>query len=252
MIPVGVQGSGAGLPSTSQPRLVGCSPSTSFSGSTAARIANSSNPVGCWTRNAVQAGSAFSSAITASTSAWVAVAGRSRRMLFTPMAAESLCFALTYHWLAGSSPTRTVPSPGTMPRSASAATRSVSSLLIAVSVALPSRIVAVTRPSCQAHPDRFARARRARSDDDDAEGGRQLDALVTVDPGPVEVGPPRVEAVEQGAVQIGVLEIRVVERDAAQVGPDQVGVVQIGLRQVGRIQADVGEIDAGEVGTGQR
>ena len=31
MIPVGVHGSGAGLPSTSQPRFVGCRPSTSLS-----------------------------------------------------------------------------------------------------------------------------------------------------------------------------------------------------------------------------
>ena len=66
-------------------------------------------PVGICTRNAVQAGSAFNSSTTDSTSAWDVPAGRSRRMLATPISAQSLCLALTYQWLAGSSPTSTVP-----------------------------------------------------------------------------------------------------------------------------------------------
>ena len=74
--PTGVQGSGPASPSTSLPRLVGCSPSTSLSGSTRDSSANSSSPVGCWTRKPVQAGSALSSSMTASTSAWVAVGGQ--------------------------------------------------------------------------------------------------------------------------------------------------------------------------------
>ena len=44
----------------------------------------------------MQSGSAFSSSMTASTSAWVAVAGRSRRMLVMPISAQSWCFAPTY------------------------------------------------------------------------------------------------------------------------------------------------------------
>src|SRR4051794_22485698 len=93
--------------------------------------------------NPVQAGSTFSSSITASTSAWVAVAGRSRRIEVMPIEAQSLCLAPTYQWEPGSSPTRTVPRPGVTPRSRSAATRSASSALIVRSVAVPSSIRAV-------------------------------------------------------------------------------------------------------------
>ena len=45
-------------------------------GSTRDSSANSSSPVGCWTRKPVHAGSALSSSMTASTSAWVAVGGQ--------------------------------------------------------------------------------------------------------------------------------------------------------------------------------
>src|SRR4051812_43633684 len=50
-MPTGVQGSGPGTLSTSRPRLVGCSPSASFSGSIAARTAYSSmcRGSGSWT-----------------------------------------------------------------------------------------------------------------------------------------------------------------------------------------------------------
>ncbi len=91
----------------------------------------------------MQDGSAFSSSITASTSAWVAVAGRSRRIDSMPISAQSLCLAPTYQCEPGSSPTSTVPSPGVTPRSRSAATRSASSALIAFSVAVPSSFCAV-------------------------------------------------------------------------------------------------------------
>ena len=140
MTPTGVHGSGPGLPSTSLPRFIGCSPSTSLSGSTRESSANSSSPVGCCTMKPVQAGSAFSSSITASTSAWVAVAGRSRRIEVIPIEAQSLCLAPTYQCEPGSSPTSTVPSPGVTPRSFSAATRSASSALIVRRVAVPSRM----------------------------------------------------------------------------------------------------------------
>src|SRR3954468_10229654 len=212
MMPVGVQGNGAGLPRTSQPRLVGCRPSTSFSGSTRSRMSFSAaapRPVGSWTRNAVQPGSALSSSTTASTSAWDVPAGRSRRMLLTPISAQSLCLALTYQRLAGASPTRTGPSPGRMPRAARAATRARSSSLIAASVALPSRIVAFTFR----HP---ARPRCADSADHHAERLRERDALVAVHAGALQARLPGVEALEQRALQVGVLEAGVLQPDVAQ------------------------------------
>ena len=60
-----------------------------------------------------------------------------------PISAQSLCLAPTYQCEPGSSPTRTVPSPGTTPCSRSLATRSASSALIALSVAVPSSVCAV-------------------------------------------------------------------------------------------------------------
>ena len=113
MQPTGVHGSGAFWPRTSQPRLVGWSPSTSLAGSTAERMAFSSSPVGCCTMKPVQSGSSLSARTTARTSSSEDPAGRSRRMLRMPISAQSLCLAPTYQWLPGSSPTRTVPSPGT-------------------------------------------------------------------------------------------------------------------------------------------
>src|SRR6185312_8158780 len=179
MIPAGVPGTGAGSPSTSAPRLNGCSPSTSLTGSTRDRIANSSSPVGCCTRNAVHSGSALSSSTTASTSSSVAVAGSSRRMELTPISWLSLCLALTYHRLPGSSPTSTVPSPGTIPAARRAATRPVSSSLIAASVALPSRVTAVMRPSRRRLVRRpvSPRARFARGSSPPAVPGRDELAL---------------------------------------------------------------------------
>src|ERR1700751_2927305 len=72
-----------------------------------------------------------------------------------PTCAQSLCLPATYGCDPGSSPTRTVPSPGTMPRAASAATRSFRSALTAAAVALPSRICALTlsNPSVVEVPD---------------------------------------------------------------------------------------------------
>ena len=99
--PTGVHGRGAGCPSTSHPRFMGCSPSTSLAGSTADRITFSSRPVGCWTMSPVHAGSSLSSRTTASTSSCEVPAGRSRRRLVIPISAQSRCLAPTYHWLAG-------------------------------------------------------------------------------------------------------------------------------------------------------
>jgi hypothetical protein len=142
--PTGVHGSGPGSPRTSLPRLTGWSPSTSLSGSTRESSANSSRPVGCWTMNPVHPSSALSSSTTSSTSAWVAVAGRSRRIEVMPISAQSLCLAPTYQCEPGSSPTSTVPRPGTTPCSARAATRWASSALMVRRVAAPSRVCAVT------------------------------------------------------------------------------------------------------------
>ncbi len=64
-----------------------------------------------------------------------------------PISAESLCLALTYQCEPGSSPTSTVPRPGWIPCASRAATRSFSSDLIVFSVAVPSRVCAVTTGS---------------------------------------------------------------------------------------------------------
>ncbi|MBV9856812.1 MAG: hypothetical protein JOY82_20225 [Streptosporangiaceae bacterium] len=64
-------------------------------------------------------------------------------MLAIPTWAQSRCLPFTYARLPGSSPTSTVPRPGTMPRSARAATRPVSSARISAAAAFPSRIRAV-------------------------------------------------------------------------------------------------------------
>ncbi|CFE50289.1 Uncharacterised protein [Mycobacterium tuberculosis] len=45
-MPRGVHGSGAGVPSTSRPRLVGCNPSASLAGSTRSNAAFSSRCLG--------------------------------------------------------------------------------------------------------------------------------------------------------------------------------------------------------------
>jgi hypothetical protein len=143
-IPRGVAGSGPGSPSTSLPRLTGCRPSTSLAGSIRPSTAPASSPSGSGncTMYPVHAGSAFSSSITASTSAWVAVAGSSRRIELIPTWALSRCLPRTYVWLPGSSPTSTVPSPGTRPRSTSRATRTFRSSRTSAAAAFPSSICA--------------------------------------------------------------------------------------------------------------
>ena len=55
--------------------------------------------------------------MTASTSACVADAGQVALDAAMPISAQSLCLPPTYQCEPGSSPTSTVPSPGTMPRS---------------------------------------------------------------------------------------------------------------------------------------
>ena len=74
-MPRGVHGSGPGSPSTSRPRFTGCRPSASLTGSTRSSAAPASSPrgSGSCTMNPVQAGSALSSSMARSTSAWVAV-----------------------------------------------------------------------------------------------------------------------------------------------------------------------------------
>ncbi len=134
-----------------------------MSGSISSRMRFSSMPRGSgnWTMYPVQAGSSFSSRTTASISSCVAVAGSSRWMEAMPTWAQSRCLPATYFWLPGSSPTRTVPRPGVTPLSFSAATRAVSSDLIAAAVALPSRIWAVMPPSSRMTGPRFQSGRCA-------------------------------------------------------------------------------------------
>ena len=104
-------------PSTSQPRLIGCRPSTSLSGSTRAEHRELVEArCGCWTRKPVQAGSALSSSTTRLD---LGLGGRRRAAragsLAMPISAQSWCLAPTYQRLPGSSPTSTVPRPGTTP-----------------------------------------------------------------------------------------------------------------------------------------
>ena len=96
-MPAGVQGSGPGVPSTRRPRFTGCRPSTSLAGSTARRACSSSSPAGSGscTRKALTAGSALKRAMTSSTSAWVALAGRCSPTECMPMPAQSSCFNAT-------------------------------------------------------------------------------------------------------------------------------------------------------------
>src|SRR4051794_17786841 len=71
-----------------------------------------------------------------------------------PTSAQSLCLPLTYQREPGSSPTSTVPRPGTKPSSRSAAIRDLSSSLIAAAVADPSRVCAVTSSILSSGPRR--------------------------------------------------------------------------------------------------
>jgi hypothetical protein len=71
-------------------------------------------------------------------------AGGQWRIEAMPISAQSRCLAPTYQREPGSSPTSTVPRPGTIPRSLSAATRAVSSALISLRVVSPSSVCAVT------------------------------------------------------------------------------------------------------------
>ena len=84
-------------PSTSRPRLVGCRPSASFAGSISSSIAFSSMPFGSGscTMKPVTAGSVFSPAIAARTSASLAVSGSSTRIDSIPTSAESRCLPPT-------------------------------------------------------------------------------------------------------------------------------------------------------------
>src|SRR5260370_28688725 len=82
--------------------------------------------------------------MVSSSLAWLMSAGRSRRIELMPTFAQSACLPRTYACEPGSSPTRTVPSPGVLPAAVNAATRSVRSTKISSRVALPSNVIAPT------------------------------------------------------------------------------------------------------------
>ena len=139
-MPRGVQGSGPGSLSTRRPSELGARPSASLSGSMSprAQLVSMCSGSGSWTMYPVQAGFSLSPRISASSRSAVTSAGRSTRIDSIPTWAQSRCLPPTYWCEAGSSPTSTVPRPGTTPFSRSAVTRSASSALIAAAVALPS------------------------------------------------------------------------------------------------------------------
>ena len=131
-------------PAPAKRRLVGWSPSTSLAGSTAERIANSSRPVGCWTRKPVRCGSALSSATTAKDLLEGGAGGQVAADAGQADLGAVAVLAPAYQWLPGSSPSSTVPRPGTTPRSASAAALDFQLVLDGARTALPSRMRAVT------------------------------------------------------------------------------------------------------------
>src|SRR5829696_8570453 len=108
---------------------------------------------------------ALRSWIAARTSCVVAEAGRSTRIDVMPTSAQSRCLPATYDRDAGSSPTRSVPSPGTTPCAFRSWMRVASSDLTADAVATPSRVIAVMSPALLLE----ARVQRER-------GGERLDA----------------------------------------------------------------------------
>ena len=92
----------------------------------------------------VQAGSAFSSSTTASTCAWLASAGRSRRMLAMPDLGAVPVLAVHVRPAARIVADQDGAEPGNDARgSARTATRSAIALRISAAAALPSRICAV-------------------------------------------------------------------------------------------------------------
>src|SRR5207248_2094315 len=92
-------------------------------------------------------GSSLKRAMTSWSCCWVVSAARCSPKDAIPISAQSWCFSRTYDALAGSSPTRIVPRPGSTPCALRAATRSASSARTAAAVAAPSRIPAPMRPS---------------------------------------------------------------------------------------------------------
>ena len=96
-IPAGVHGSGPGAPITRRPRLTGCRPSTSFSGSTAMRVRSWSRCAGngSWTRNASTSGFALNDRTTSSRCSWVTSPGSSSCTETIPTCAQSWCFIAT-------------------------------------------------------------------------------------------------------------------------------------------------------------
>ena len=123
---------------TSSPRLYGCMPSASLAGSIMLMIAFSSTPLGSGscTINPVQAGSSLSSRTASAIWPKLASAGSSFLTEVIPTSWQSACLPATYFIEPGSSPTSSVPSPGTTPCALSLFTRSARSALIVAATLL--------------------------------------------------------------------------------------------------------------------
>src|SRR4051794_12656198 len=174
-------------------------------------------------------------------------------MLLMPISAESLCFALTYQRLPGSSPTRTVPRPGTIPRSASAATRSPNSSLMLARVALPSRILALTSD----HPaSRVLRpvpgSRHGRSVDAHTEDPDQRDCLRHVDACATQIGLARVQPVQLRSAQINVAELGSAVACSTQISSGQITARQIGVDEACLAEAAVRKMLPVQFGCSER
>ena len=120
MIPAGVQGRNRGSPSIRRPTFSGWKASTSFSGRMASSTARLSSPSGrgSCTRIPSTSSRRFMSSTSASSSCWVASAGRWWFRHRTPHWAQSFSLLRTYTALAGSSPTRITARPGWRGRAA--------------------------------------------------------------------------------------------------------------------------------------
>ena len=145
-MPAGVHGTGPGIDSARRPRLSGCRPSTSLSGSSVISAASKSMCAGggYWKSTASTASSALSAAIASSTSDWVASTPRWTSTERHPRSAAIVCLLATYRALASSSPTSSVASPGTCPCSRSFSIRGARSAKTASATGPPGIITALT------------------------------------------------------------------------------------------------------------
>ena len=152
-MPAGVHDTGPGMPRASRPTLVGWSPSTSLSGSTAIRTASKSTwpGAGYCTSMPSTDGSALSRSTASIACAVVQSVGRWTWGLSIPSSSALRIFIPTYRAEGPSSPIKTVASPGVCPAAMSALIRGSRSENTASATGAPGIITAVTTGSYAGH-----------------------------------------------------------------------------------------------------